>query len=271
MRPNQFSRTGTVLTSSVAKGSHELADYLMEKIKILDPGMIVDFDCIHNNGGGYGVHEFCGALGGVSVRYMNMGLHEHILREAIDSKPAHFKDYGEMIRESQVLDKYTLRSASIVFEEVVFLSGSNIMHENIDYDLVQKAVDAGAVIKPHPVTNAQDLAWLKSQYGEDKIIGTKVSGGELLRNATRVHVAKNSELYLLAIAFRKSIRDIGIRSFLPEVYRPAIHNIRDHPRYVPLVAMNRLFSSSQGGIYFTKEAIDRGLPLYIGRVKELRS
>jgi hypothetical protein len=268
-RPNQFSRTGTVLTSENAKASQELADYAMEKLRQLHPGSTIDFDCLHNNGGGYAVHEFCSALGGVSVRYMNYSMHEHILREAIDSKPSHFVDYATKLKETQNLDKYTLRGITSKYEQVVFLSGSNIMHENIDFDIVAGAVSEGAVIKPHPVTNAKDMEWLRSQFGAENVLGPKVAGAELLKDAFRVYVAKNSELYLLAIAFRKSIRSIGKPGFLPEVYRPVINNIIDHPRYMPVIALNRLLSAPQSGIFFDKEGVDRGLEVYVNRVKEL--
>lgn len=269
MELSQFSRTGTVLSTDKTIGSRELAKYAMDKLKVLHPEMNILFDMMHNDGGAYGVHEFCGALGGISIRYLNLSIHQTILMESIYGKPSNFVDYCELLRESMVSDKYVLRDTQYKAKQIVFLSGSNIMHENINFEAVDSAVAEGAIIKPHPVTHAKDIQWLKSRYGEDKVLGPKVSGATLLKQAEIVYMAKNSELWLLAIAHRKTVRYVGNAHFMAEVYRAPIDAIWGHPIYMPRVAMNRLFSASQSGIYFSKEEIDNGLHLYVKRVKEL--
>lgn len=269
MLQNQFSRTGTVISTEKVVGCRELATYTMEKIKELHPGFQVDFDCLHNNGHGYAVHEFLGALGGVSVRYMEESLAKHLLREAIDSQPREFLKYTTKLRELAQIDKYILRETRLVYDKVVFLSGSNIMHDNVDFEIVNKAVEDGAIIKPHPVTHAKDIEWLKTKFGVDKVLGPKVSGGQLLQRAEVVYVPKNSELWLNAISLQKTVRNISNGKFPAELYRIVIDSVTDHPVYFPRVALNRLLSNPHSGIFFNKRDVDRGLPVYIRRVKEL--
>lgn len=269
MLHNQFSRTGTVLSTEKAVASRELATYTMEKIKELHPGFHVDFDCLHNNGQGYAVHEFLGALGGVSVRYMEESLARHLLREAIDSQPSEFVKYTTLLKNLAQIDKYMLRETRLNHDKVVFLSGSNIMRDNIDFEVVSKAVADGAIIKPHPVTHAKDIEWLKSTYGADKVLGPKVSGGQLLQRAEVVYVPKNSEMWLNAIALQKTVRSISNGKFPAELYRIVIDSVIDHPVYFPRVALNRLLSNPHSGIFFSQRDVDRGLPVYIRRVREL--
>lgn len=266
---NQFSRTGTVLRTDKVTKSMDLIDYAMDKIK--QRGFHVDFDCTHNNGGTYSVHEFCGALGGISLRYMDFNTHMRVLREGLMSNPVNFKNYADMLTSIDVNDKYKLRNTMSKQDKVVFLSGSNLLRLNIDFELVAKAVEDGAVIKPHPVTHAQDMKWLKEKFGKSKVLAPKVSGGQLIRNAKKVYVAKNSEIWFLAVAHGIIIEDIGLPEFTSEVYRPIINTVMNNHFYLPKVALNRIFSSPLSGIYFSKEQIDSEIDIYIDRVEEIRN
>lgn len=256
---NQFSRTGTVIPNERVRKSHELLQYAMDKMN--ERNLTCLFDMTHNNGGEYALHEFCGALGGISIRYLDLKVYYKCIRAAITDQDNCY-NYSQQLVDSANVDKYSLRTAWTHYDDVVFLPGSNIMHSTVNFDRVDRAVEHGAIIKPHPVTNASDMYWLRERYDPDCVLSAKLSGGELLQNCKRAYMAKNSELWFLAIAYSKGMRNIGVTHHT-EVYRPVIDTIINHPQYDPKVGLNRVFSSKYSGIYFSKEQIDNNLDFYL--------
>lgn len=261
----QFSRTGTVIPTDKVKKSHALVEYIMDKLNA--KGETCFFDMTHNNGKEFAVHEFCGALGGVSVRYLQLSVYYQCLKKAITTESSICTDYALLLRESADADKYKLRTAWTHYDDVVFLPGSNILHTIVDFDKVDTAVEHGAIVKPHPVTNASDMYWLQQRYSLDTVLAAKMSGGELLQNCKRAYMAKNSELWFLAMAHHKGMRNIG-KPHHSEVYRPVIDTITRHSQYDNVTGLNRVFSSPYSGIYFNKADVDANLDLYLETTKE---
>lgn len=265
MSNHEFARTGTVIATDLVESSRDLVKYALSKLDSL--GLETDFDCIHNDLKTFAVTEFCGALGGINVRLMDFHAHRKTLIASIKAPPTRFHDYASDIQNAENADKYKLRSTGLDCKGVIFLSGSNLMHKNIDFNRVEMAIEEGAIIKPHPITNAQDHLWLRHTFGSDKVVGSKVSGAQLARSAKTIYAAKNSELWFVGLAHNKLVRDIGQQEFMNHNYLPYVDAIYKSHLFFPRVSLNRLFSSPTSGLYFTKEQIDSDLEKYIEMVK----
>lgn len=98
------------------------------------------------------------------------------------------------------VDKYRLRKARESYDFVIFLPGTNIINDAMNWDKVENAVKQGAKLKCHPLTAPGLLAKLKNRYGADNIIDKKISGHQLLQNAKIVGCCENSEMGIVALA-----------------------------------------------------------------------
>ena len=260
MIDNQFLRSGIVRPTQKVKRSQEMAEYLVNKVHSM--GENCRFDMLHNSGGEYAVHEFCSALGGVALRYLDAKTHVKCIDYALKHGSSTNRLFSKELRDNEQNDKYELRDYFRSFDRVIFLPGSNIMHTNIDMTLVENAMTENAVIKPHPITNSGDINWLQTTFGKDNVLPAKVKGAELIKNCKRAYMAKNSELWFLAIAFGCGVTDIG-SNYGGDAYRPVIDVITQNHVFQPVPAMNRIFGSCYSGIYFSYEEIDANVEKYI--------
>ena len=102
-------------------------------------------------------------------------------------------------------DKYRLRKKKLNYPFVIFLPGTNILNKVVDIDKVKRAVAQGAVLKCHPLTAHGMVANLKYQFGYEKILDKKISGQQLLEEASIVGCCTNSEMGLIALAKGKTV------------------------------------------------------------------
>ena len=102
-------------------------------------------------------------------------------------------------------DKYKLRKKKLSYPFVIFLPGTNILEAVVDKEKVKRAIAQGAHLKCHPLTAPGMVANLKHQFGHDKIIDKKVSGHQLLEEASIVGCCKNSEMGLVALTKGKTV------------------------------------------------------------------
>ena len=108
-------------------------------------------------------------------------------------------------------NKYYLHPSEKFHEKVIFLPGSNLLckPDCIDIRRVEKLVEEGYVIKPHPITAHIFIAELRAKFGYDKVLGKKEGGHELLLNATEIATAQNSEMGIVALLLEKDIRMVS--------------------------------------------------------------
>ena len=77
---------------------------------------------------------------------------------------------------------------------------TNIIQKNIiNWQKMDKLIDEGYVIKPHPITAHLWIAKMKLKYGKDKILNKKAGGFELLLNCKEMAMCPNSEMGLIAL------------------------------------------------------------------------
>lgn len=138
--------------------------------------------------------EFCyhDCLGGLSVHTLSAEINCRMMEAAVAEPPR-----GRFPLH-QALDKYELSAPKQAARKVVLLPGGNAM-EMLDQSALQRLMqDEEWVLKPHPVTNDEDLRRLGLVYGYHRMIEPGVSGMTLVRNADAVATTSSSELFLVA-------------------------------------------------------------------------
>ena len=115
-----------------------------------------------------------------------------------------FKDLAE-----NSVDKYRLRRVKEKHNFVIFLPGTNIINEALNWDKLDNAIKQGAKLKCHPITAPGLVANLKHRFGAENILDKKLSGHQLLADAQIVGCCENSEMGLVALAQGKKVFVFG--------------------------------------------------------------
>ncbi len=261
-------RTGRITPTTQGNESRKLAEYVITKLRGM--GYKVDFDVAHNNGEGhFSVFEFCGALGGVSIRYMDYAVHKQVLKKAMDAVNE-VTDYCDMIRSSATPDKYKLRRSLSTPKQVAFLAGSNCLRVAIDFDKVAECVANGGKVKPHPVTHDRHMKELNQDFPK-AVMPLRVAGGSLIPELEKAYIPTTSELNFVAIAHGVPIVDISSHKEWSEFrscYASYVDQIRQSTEHTHQDALNMLFSSSMSGLFFSQESVDKNIMNYVKAVEE---
>ncbi len=106
-------------------------------------------------------------------------------------------------------DKYNLKKARTKHDFVIFLPGTNIINQATDWRKLKNAVNQGAYLKCHPLTQQALVTKLRNDFGTDTIIDKKISGHQLLEDAAIVGCCKNSEMGITATAKGKRVYLFG--------------------------------------------------------------
>lgn len=111
---------------------------------------------------------------------------------------------------AHLTDKYSLERVEQVYDNVVFLPGSNIRHI-VDSEKIEEILfdNIDAVIKPHPIQTEEGLKRLNELYGS-RLLGSNTSGVKLLNSCSLLWVTANSEIGLMAALLKKPFGDITI-------------------------------------------------------------
>lgn len=165
--------------------------------------------------------------------------------------------FNELKDNSQ--DKYKLsKKRQKKHKFVIFLPGTNILDKVLDFEKAKRAVAQGAVLKCHPLTAPGMVAYLKSEFGRDKVLAKKLSGHKLLEEADIVGCCANSEMGILALAKSKTLYMFD-RQDAPHTTYKSIYNaviVNDKPSQERL---QRLLSAKYSGIipYFIDNPQER--------------
>jgi hypothetical protein len=149
-------------------------------------------------------------------------------------------------------DKYTLYNHQNIewHDRVVFLPGTNIIDNILDFDYVKQLVDnEGAKIKPHPLTTKYHMFMLKKMYGEQNILGNMASGFEYLLHAKVVFCCKNSEMGLTALLLNKDMCLADTPKYTgPKTYGSLYEAILYDSPLNPSKSLAKILSSEYSGI-----------------------
>lgn len=259
---HSFARTGRVMFTPAATRCEHIINKVKDVVETSTLHAI--FDVVHNQGNNdVCVTEFCAALGGVMCRPLD---YDTAMAMMNDTKCDTHVDYISLIRESHNLNKYKLRPTIRTYKKVVFLPGSNLYDTAVDHDLIHKAVNEGAVIKPHPITNWNALHHIQNTFGKQNVLNPKVSGWDLLVNAEDVFVASTSELFLYAIAHDKKISSIDIPTMLNTSYRIPFDYLQQHNWSAD--RMNDMFNSKLSGLFFADNYTEDDIKYYVAQLEK---
>lgn len=149
------------------------------------------------------------------------------------------------IKENSV-DKYRLRKNRKTHDFVIFLPGTNILYDACDFGKLHRAVKQGAKLKCHPITANWAVTKLKQEFGEENVLDKKLSGHQLLEEASIVGACDNSEMGLIAIAKNKKVYLFGNANnnyTYSSLYKAVFKDGEDRQDN-----LKRLFSSKTSGI-----------------------
>ena len=210
---------------------------------------------------------------GVACRVNSIKINTKLYKAIIDSDVKIDEERIEKIKNN-LQNKYTLRWNTEFYDKVIFLPGSNLLCKGtvIDYRRVQKLVDEGYVIKPHPITAHIYIADLRRRFGTEKVLDKKEGGYELLLNSKEVAAAPNSEMGLIAILLRKKLSLVSYPKVDREknllTYESFYDTISGSNSYL---ALCKIFSAKNSGIIFEfdEDAEDR-LQAYVNNFWEYK-
>ena len=114
--------------------------------------------------------------------------------------------------DESIADKYFLEDLGDTdFSEVIFLPGSNILTKIVDFDKIDSLMlsNPDILIKPHPITDAEDIRKLGIRYGYYRVIDPEVSGYQVMKNCEKVYYTENSEIGLRAIIEDKRVESVS--------------------------------------------------------------
>lgn len=116
-------------------------------------------------------------------------------------------DFAEYIDDRH--DKYMMASYDIKpMKALVVLPGSNIITKTVDKVMLNGAVDLGAYIKPHPMTNDDIIDRLNQEY-PGRVLPRLYSGFKAMEKSKLIFGTGASELALYAMLLDKYVIDIS--------------------------------------------------------------
>lgn len=202
-----------------------------------------DFESIHYT------EIFASAL---LITHCDDALRYEMVIKGIEDQSVTPIDPSEM--KSLQLDKYRLMRQYDYspIPAVIFLPGSNLLEENVDWQFVYQLYKKGAKIKPHPITSSNWLIRLEQSF-PGAVYDESLSGHDLLKRAQTVYCTSASELGLLGKLMKKPVGLIDVDDAIVDrhIYRQLYAVIQTQPD--PHAALCRLLASPYSGVYWVND------------------
>lgn len=200
-----FFKSGDVVRSDANRLVEKIEQYLPRRSHAKTK---VEYDLWYDMGDKDRIHGYVYTDAAASLVLIRPASSHFNLRHMVEAMHHPITNIGlartELLLQS-MKDKYLLRPAKTQHDFVIFLPGTNIYNDCADEDKIKRAVNQGAVIKPHPITADGLLVRLRKTWGEDVVLDKKLSGHELLQSAKIVGSFQNSEIGLMATVLGKAI------------------------------------------------------------------
>lgn len=189
--------------------------------------------------------EIFAGKGGIIVNPASKRATFKMYRKAVAKRNTD-RDFKEFL--SDMGDKYIQYEYPCPkYKEVIILPGSNVLEKTVDKELLNAAVDRGAYVKPHPLTNNKHIRLFEKEYGK-KVIPRMYSGAIVCRNAEVIYTALGSELGLLAELQGKEVRSIAVEDVNAGGYLWLHQFLRQTPAQGKY--LNFLLNNPVGGVFF---------------------
>jgi len=142
-------------------------------------------------------------------------------------------------------DKYRLiKNRGKSYKKLIVPPGGNLFEKAVDREKLQKELNDGAVIKPHPVSNPQFISFLNREFGKDRVLNPKTSGMDLVLKAEKIITCSTSELGFVAALLEKEVEIIDT-DYNRAIYKPLYDSTS-----LDKDSISKLFFSSYSGIFW---------------------
>lgn len=161
----------------------------------------------------------------------------------------------DLFDDENLNDKYLLEDLGDTdFEEVIFLPGSNILGKIVDVDKIDRLViqNKNILIKPHPITDSDDIRRLGMRYGYYRIIEPEVSGHQVMQNCKKVYYTENSEIGIKAILKGKETESVSLTSMNQLCAYFPIYSLIDRNKENKIQVIKSYFNGDYGVIDVTE-------------------
>jgi len=185
--------------------------------------------------------------------FMKPASFAHATRLQMEAAKSNITPSGEMLFDSIInkgTDKYRLRKTNVDYPYIIFLPGTNLINDIVDWDKVEREVKYdGAYLKTHPLTSAFSMADLRKRFGR-RVIDKKLSGHEMLKKCEIVGTFSNSEMGLIALGQGSEVRLFDKKGASPRTYTPIYTSIwKGDVRNTPEVdRLRRILSCEFSGL-----------------------
>jgi len=199
-----FFKSGNIIRGNENDTLAKLKDLLP---KTSHNGTRVEYDVWYDMGDNNQVHGYVYTDAMAKFIYLRPAgaHHSHKIMQQASKEP--ITEEGERIFQDLAensVDKYRLRKAKEHYDFVIFLPGTNIINDALNWDKMENAIKQGAKLKCHPITAPALVANLKHRFGAENILDKKLSGHQLLSQAKIVGCCENSEMGIVSLAQGKT-------------------------------------------------------------------
>ena len=177
-------------------------------------GASFEFDLWYNTNQLYTINNFLYTDflgGGIFIRVNSIKINDRIMHNIADSDIKIDEERIQTIIDN-LENKYTLQNNRSVHEKVIFPPGSNLIQNGknvMDWKKLDKKIEEGFIIKPHPITAHIWIAKYKARYGADKVLNKKYGGHEILEKCTDLAFCPNSQMGIEGLLLGKNIHSIA--------------------------------------------------------------
>ena len=150
-------------------------------------------------------YNYYDCLGGIRLHTGSMEINARAIMHVLENG----ENITSNIDFSDAVDKYVLDLPEDYepIEKVILLPGNNL-RQIVESGALERLVEDGYYIKPHPVTTPELLEFIGRYYGFNNVISPRISGHLLARNAKSIATTAASEFLLLATLNKTDVVDI---------------------------------------------------------------
>ena len=213
--------------------------------------------------------EFFGGLGGVMLRPQNFIRQFKQYNGAYEENKEIKRDFAKLIDRAG--DKYELDEKGDSCDKLVLLCGSNMLGTHTKKELIQEAVNQGAMLKPHPITTKKVLKLLH-EFWDGRVYESEQSGFELYKNAKEIWTTRFSEFSLFSILQEKKLHFIDNNLVTERGSYKSLNLYLECTGRQDKESLNKILNSYRSGIFFkefnTEEDIKKYLDFFESEVLE---
>lgn len=284
MKPIRFEKESFVRLADAARIGMDVTLNITPKkqVKLIEfetllyekSHMTVEFDTFNNTSKYYPR----------ALSYTNVG---HYVQITTDSPEFNVRYIEKHLSEDEFTDTYQdlfqrenkyisvdLRN-DIEIGSVFFTPGTNLSFM-VDIPKLDELMrlDQEMLIKPHPLSNNEDIDFLSKRYGYDRLIEKEINAESIIRACTKVYYCDNSEIGLRALFNFKPIEHVNdLTNNHVGTYFPLYYTLRQYKEDKQAAVLYHVMTDPKFGYFDMDNSIEElseQLDDYLHKVEELR-